>query len=522
MAPESEPVRPILTAENLVKRFPGVIALKGVSFDLRPGEIHALCGENGAGKSTLIKTLGGIHAAGSYEGTIRVNGEIASFTGPKDAEKAGVAVIYQELALVPEMTVAENVFLGSEPRRLGGLAIDWQSVYRESRKLLDRFGLHIDPTAKVETLGVGHRQLVEIAKALSKDTRVLILDEPTAALTEQEVDVLLEILRDLRRRGIALIYISHKLDEVFAIADRITVLRDGSSIITLGASAATKHDVIRHMVGREITDLFPRRASSPGPVKLSVRDLSVALHRMGEDILSDISFDVRAGEVLGIGGLMGAGRSELLMHIFGALGRRTRGEVLLDGQTIGPGNTPTDSIARGLVLVSEDRKRYGLVLEQSIGFNLSLSSLDRVAGVGLINKTREGQRNQELFDSLRVKANSLATVVRTLSGGNQQKVVLGKALLTHPQVVFLDEPTRGIDIGAKLEFYELINRLTESGQAVVLVSSELPELMGMSDRIIILAEGRIGGTFTRAEATQEKLLAAAMKRSESSHERVLA
>jgi D-xylose transport system ATP-binding protein len=522
MAQPSEPSRPILAAENLVKRFPGVVALKGVSFDLRPGEIHALCGENGAGKSTLIKTLGGIHAAGSYEGTIRVNGESVAFAGPKDAEKAGIAVIYQELALVPEMTVAENVFLGSEPRRLGGLAIDWQTVYRESRKLLDRFGLHIDPAAKVDTLGVGHRQLVEIAKALSKDTRVLILDEPTAALTEQEVDVLLDILRDLRGRGIALIYISHKLDEVFAIADRITVLRDGSSIITLDAPAATKHEVIRQMVGREISELFPRRASEPGDVKLSVRDLCVAIRRHGDDILSQISFEVRSGEVLGIGGLMGAGRSELLMHIFGALGRRTGGEVQLDGEPIGPGNTPTDSIERGLVLVSEDRKRYGLILEQSIGFNLSLSSLDRVAGAGLINAARERQRNAELFQSLRVKAPSLATVVRTLSGGNQQKVVLGKALLTEPKVVFLDEPTRGIDIGAKLEFYELINRLTESGQAVVLVSSEMPELMGMSDRIIILAEGRIGGTFTRAEATQEKLLAAAMKRSESSIERVLA
>lgn len=522
MAPASESVRPILAAENLVKQFPGVIALKGVSFDLRPGEIHALCGENGAGKSTLIKTLGGIHISGSYEGTIRVNGEAAAFTGPKDAEKSGIAVIYQELALVPQMTVAENVFLGSEPRRFGGLAIDWQSVYRESRKLLDRFGLHIDPMARVDTLGVGHRQLVEIAKALSKDTRVLILDEPTAALTEKEVDVLLDILRDLRRRGIALIYISHKLDEVFAIADRITVLRDGSSIITLDAPATSKHDVIRHMVGREITDLFPRRASAPGAVKLAVRDLSVAMRRGGADVLSDISFEVRAGEVLGIGGLMGAGRSELLMHIFGALGQRTRGEVLLDGTAIGPGNTPNESIRRGMVLVSEDRKRYGLVLEQSIGFNLSLSSLERVAGAGLINATQERQRNQELFSSLRVKAPSLGTVVRTLSGGNQQKIVLGKALLTQPKVVFLDEPTRGIDIGAKLEFYELINRLTESGQAVVLVSSELPELMGMSDRIIILAEGRIGGAFTRAEATQEKLLAAAMKRSESSHERVLA
>jgi len=510
--------QPILAAAQLIKRFPGVIALKGVSFDLFPGEIHALCGENGAGKSTLIKTLSGIHPAGSYEGTILVENKPVVFQNSKDANRAGIGVIYQELALVPEMTVAENVFLGSEPLRHG--LIDWDKMLLEAKQLLDRFGLDINPEATIQSLGVGRRQLVEIAKALSKDTRVLILDEPTAALTEQEVAILLDILRDLRRRGIAMIYISHKLDEVFSIADRITVLRDGQSIITLEAPKTDKNEVIKYMVGREITDLFPRRASAAGAPLLQVRNLNVLASTRGPAILRDISFEVCAGEVLGFGGLMGAGRTELLMHLFGALGVRQMGEVVLDGRQLLKGNRPPDSVREGMVLVSEDRKRYGLVLDQPIGFNLSLSSLWRVVKRLLINEPAETIRNKQMFDSLRVKAPSLATTVGSLSGGNQQKVVLGKALMIEPKVIFLDEPTRGIDVGAKLEVYELVNRLTTSGKAVVLVSSELPELMGMSDRIIMLHEGAIGGEFTKAEATQEKLLAAAMGQGRAAPPRV--
>jgi D-xylose transport system ATP-binding protein len=511
MALPTEPAAPVLAAESLVKRFPGVVALKGVSFDLMPVEIHALCGENGAGKSTLIKVLGGLHPFGSYEGRVVVNGNEAHFTGTRDAEAVGISVIYQELALVPEMTVAENVFLGSEPRRMGGLLIDSLTMYRRAKELLDQFGLHIDPAARVMDLSVGHQQLVEIAKALGKHSRVLILDEPTAALTGQEVDVLLNILRDLRRRGIACIYISHKLDEVFAISDRITVLRDGSSVCTLPTAAADKHAVIRHMVGREIGDLFPRRATAPGSVKLAAKNLTVAETRGGAAVLSDISFDVRGGEVLGIGGLMGAGRSELLLHLFGAFGHRIAGTVELEGKPLA-GNSPQESIRRGLVMVSEDRKRYGLVLDQSVEFNLSLSSLASVSRAGLIDGAAEHARNRRLFDSLRVKAPSMRVPVGKLSGGNQQKIVLGKAMMTEPKMIFLDEPTRGIDVGAKIEVYELINRITESGHAVVLVSSELPELLGMSDRILMLAEGRVGGIFSRSEATQERLLAAAMGR----------
>ena len=499
----------LLEARSITKRFPGVTALREVSVDLRPGEIHALCGENGAGKSTLIKLLSGLHPHGSYEGELFFDGAPAQFASIADAQRTGLAVIYQELALVDELTVAENLFLGCEPRR--GVLIDWDRIWRDGRALLARVGLDLAPDTLVGDLGVGSKQLVEIAKALGKNARVLILDEPTAALAEREVDTLLELLRDLRRRGIACIYISHKLDEVFAVADRITVLRDGATITTLPTSATGKNEVIRAMVGREIAELFPRHAAHPGEVLLSVEDLSAAAVKGGPARLHHISFEVRAGEVLGIGGLMGAGRTELLMHLFGAWGARLGGHVQLAGRPFDAAS-PVAALAAGLVLASEDRKRYGLILAESIGFNLSLSSITRLRRGALIDEEREAHANQGLFSSLRVKAPSLETAVGTLSGGNQQKVVLGKALMTEPQVVLLDEPTRGIDVGAKIEVYALINELTAQGKAVVLVSSELPELMGMSDRILMLHDGRVGGEFTRAEATPEQLLAAAMGR----------
>jgi D-xylose transport system ATP-binding protein len=497
----------ILRAQNLTKKFPGVTALSEVSFDLAEGEIHALCGENGAGKSTLIKLLSGIHPHGSYEGRFEVQGDEAQFAGIADSAKAGVSVIYQELALVDEMSVAENIYLGCEPRRWGGL-VDWPRMFREAQALLDRFKVELDPATLVKDLGVGQKQLVEIVKALGKNSKILILDEPTAALAEHEVQVLLDILRDLRRRGIACIYISHKLEEVFAIADRITVLRDGRSITTLRAAETNRTEVISKMVGRELGDLFPRRASKAGEVLLSVERLCVQ-DESGHERLHEVSFELRAGEVLGIGGLMGAGRTELLMHLYGAWGTRSTGVVKLAGREL-KGGDPVRALRDGLALVSEDRRRYGLILEEEISFNLSLSSLDAITRGGLVNRSLEAKRNRGMFDQLQVKATGLEAVVGRLSGGNQQKVVIGKALLTEPQVVMLDEPTRGIDVGAKIEIYELINRLTGEGKAVLLVSSELPELIGMSDRILMLNEGRIGGEFNRAEATQEKLMQAAM------------
>ena len=503
--------KPLLETRGLVKKFPGVIALRDVAFELRAGEIHALCGENGAGKSTLIKLLAGIHPHGSYEGELRIDDRPAVFHTIRDAEAAGVAVITQEFALIDELSVAENIFLGRAPRR--GVRIDWLETHRRAATLLADFGLAIPPETPVRELGIGQKQLIEIVRAMDKKSRVLVLDEPTAALTEQEVAVLLDHLRRLRAQGTACIYISHKLDEVFSIADRITVLRDGASIVTLTTRDATIPLVIKHMVGREISDLFPRRASTRQPdVVLSVRGLTVAPTAGESPFLRDISFELHGGEVLGFGGLMGAGRTELLMHLFGAWGHRTSGEVTLRGQPHAA-PTPRDSIRRGLVLASEDRRRYGLILDQEIGFNLSLSSLRHFTrAAGRIDRPAEHVRNQHFFESLRVKAPDQHARAGGLSGGNQQKVVLGKALMTEPTVVMLDEPTRGIDVGAKLEVYELINRLTAEGKAVILVSSELPELMGMSDRIIMLANGRIGGEFPRAEFSQEKLLAAAMGR----------
>ncbi|HYD83748.1 MAG TPA: sugar ABC transporter ATP-binding protein, partial [Opitutus sp.] len=434
---------PLLEARHLTKKFPGVVALRDVAFDLRAGEVHALCGENGAGKSTLIKLLSGIHPHGSYEGELRVDGRAVQFRHIRDAEAAGIAVITQEFALVDELSIAENIFLGREPRR--GVRIDWLEMNRRAAVLLADFGLTLAPETPVRELGIGHKQLLEIVRAMDKQTRVLVLDEPTAALTEQEVSVLIDHLRRLRAQGTACIYISHKLDEVFAIADRITVLRDGATIATLPTAAASAPLIIKHMVGREIADLFPRKNDhAPGDVQLSVRELSVAPAKHAAPFLRDISFDLRAGEVLGFGGLMGAGRTELLMHLFGAWGRRIHGDVTLHGASYSTPN-PRASIRRGLVLVSEDRRRYGLVLDEDISFNLSLSSLHRfVARTGQINQPAEHRRNQQFFDSLRIKAPHQHARVGGLSGGNQQKVVLGKALMTEPTVIMLDEPTRGI------------------------------------------------------------------------------
>jgi D-xylose transport system ATP-binding protein len=526
---------PILAARAITKRFGGVVALRDVSFDLRPGEIHALCGENGAGKSTLIKLLSGIHPHGSYEGELLIDARPAHFNSIADAQRAGLAVIYQELALVDEMTVAENIFLGAEPRRALGL-IDWPQVHREAKRLLDRFNVRIDPDARCGRLGVGEKQLVEIVKALGKKSRILILDEPTAALAEHEVQVLLEIVRDLRSRGIACIYISHKLDEVFAIADRITVLRDVAAVATHETAQTTQNEIIREMVGREIGTLFPPRTarasakptgreevrvagaddtgSHDDEILLRVTGVTVTDPRTRRTILHDISFAVAPGEVLGIGGLMGAGRTELLLHLFGAWGTREAGQVSIGGEPLPPAR-PAEMLKHGLALVPEDRRRHGLILEKSVAFNLSLSTLSTLSRAHcVIDASREHQASQQMFGALGVRAAGLDSVVAALSGGNQQKVVLGKALMPEPRVIFLDEPTRGIDIGAKFEIYKIVNRLAEAGKAIVLVSSELPELIGMSDRILMLREGRITGSFRKAEATQEKLMRAALGQSE--------
>ncbi len=497
---------PLLEARGVTKRFPGVVALKDVNFDVRAGEIHALCGENGAGKSTLIKLLSGVHARGTYEGELLVDGQRAEFAGVGDAQRAGIAAIAQELALVPALSIAENVRLGDWPEN-GGL-VDWDEARRDAREWLSKLGLDVDPDMPVERLGAGQRQLVEIAKALRKKARVLILDEPTAALAEAEARRLLELVRELRDQGIGIVYISHRLEEIFEIADRVTVLRDGTTVSTRLSADAGRDVLIRDMVGREIGDLFPRRAPALGPVRFEARGLG-AEGGGGVKRLEDVSFNVRAGEVLGIGGLMGAGRTELLMHLFGAWGKRAAGELLLDGKAL-PAATPWDALAAGLALVSEDRRRHGLILDQSVGFNLSLSTLASLMRGGLLDERAEAVLNERDRADLRIKTPSLGARIGGLSGGNQQKVLFGRARRSAPKVLLLDEPTRGVDVGAKVEIYEVINGLTEKGLAVILVSSELPELIGMSDRIVMMRSGRVAGEFTRAEATQERLIAAAL------------
>jgi D-xylose transport system ATP-binding protein len=498
---------PLLEMRNIVKEFPGVRALDGVSFTLEAGEFHSLVGENGAGKSTLMKVLSGVYPHGTYEGDILIDDQVRQFRGIRDSENAGVAIIFQELSLVKELTVGENIFLGKEPSSFG--VISWSELYHRTSKLLQELNLGIDPRVPVGNLGIGQQQLVEIAKALSKEAKILVLDEPTAALTESEVETLFTILRDLKSRGVGMVYISHKLNEVFEMSDRVTVLRDGRTVGTHAASALSKEKVIELMVGREVGNIFPKPHHELGETVLEVRDLTAySLDAANKKLVDGVSFSVRKGEVLGIAGLMGAGRTELLMSIFGAWPGKFSRKVFMDGREIHIDKC-ADAIRAGVGFVTEDRKRFGLILEQTILDNMTLAGLKRISGAFLTDRTKETIAASGSMKSLRVKANSPLTIAGTLSGGNQQKVVLGKWLLTNPKVLFLDEPTRGIDVGAKQEIYAEINKLAETGLAIVLVSSELPEVLGLSDRVIVLHEGRVTGEFTRREATPEKVMAAA-------------
>jgi D-xylose transport system ATP-binding protein len=480
---------PLMEMRAISKTFPGVRALDRVSFDLHRGEIHALCGENGAGKSTLIKVLAAVYPTGTYDGEIVIDGAPQSFGGIRDAEHAGIAVVHQELSLVADMTIAENIFLGREPRRFG--IIEWEALYSRAQKVLDDLHLNLRPDVPVGNLGIGQQHLVEIAKALSRDARILILDEPTAALTDTEAEILFAILDGLRERGVGIVYISHKLDEVFRLADRITVLRDGRTVSTDVRSALDKHRVIARMVGREVTELFPTAVRTPQDVVFAYEG-------------NDVRFHVRRGEVLGIAGLVGAGRSELLMDIFAG---DARGTITVEGQQVDI-RSAHDAIARGIAFVTEDRKRYGLLLDQSLVMNatLALLPLSRRFLTDLDGETAAAER---ALGELRVKTPSVFVDAMTLSGGNQQKVVLAKWLLTNPKVLFLDEPTRGIDVGAKQEIYLEINRLAARGIAIVLISSELPEVLALSDRVLVLHEGTVTGDFARTEATPEKVMACA-------------
>ena len=502
---------PRLELRAITKDFPGVRALDGVSFDLRAGEIHALCGENGAGKSTLIKILSGVYPAGTYGGEIRLEGRSVQFAGVRAAEAAGIALIAQEPALVPDLSVAENLTLGREPARFGW--IDRSAVRATARRALERVGLDVDPSRPVHELGIGGQQLVEIARALEKNASILILDEPTAALTSGDVARLRTLLLDLRGRGVSAIYISHRLDEVFGLADRITVLRDGRTVESGRADTLTRERIISWMVGREVRDLYPRPPLHPGATLLKVEGWTVEDPlNPGRTVLDGVDLDVRAGEIVGVAGLMGSGRTALLSSLFGAARSEVRGRLMLGENPAiarGPFTSPAEAIAAGLALVSEDRKRYGLVPAASVLDNMTLATLRRFASGGWLDRGATETAAREQVAALRLKTAGLDVPVTQLSGGNQQKVILGRWLLARPRLLLLDEPTRGIDVGARAEIYELIRALVERGMGVLLASSDLPEVLGLSHRVIVLREGRRTGGWSFDEATPERVMAAA-------------
>jgi ribose transport system ATP-binding protein len=495
---------PLLAAEGVSKDFSGVRVLDSVDLALQRGEVHALMGENGAGKSTLVKILSGIHT--DYAGTIRINGVPLRFEGVREAEFAGIAMIHQELNLVPELSVAENIFLGREPL-LAGLFVDRRRMTDAARALLARLGIGLDPEMRVGRLRVGEQQLVEIAKALSLETRILIMDEPTSALSAAECERLFRIVRQLAAAGVAIVYISHRIEEVAFLADRVTVLRDGRRVLTALKEEISSEAIIAAMVGREVTSSDRVAVAEAGPVILQVEGLSleVPTPRGWRRVLSGVSFDLRRGEILGIGGLLGAGRTEILEAIFGVDRGRRGGRIRLDGKPAAIAS-PADACALGIAFVSEDRKIQGLHLAASIRDNILLPSLAGLAPLGLRDFVREARLARDLVGRLAVRCTGIEQPTATLSGGNQQKVVIGKWLATRPRVLLLDEPTRGIDVGAKREIYELIFALAAEGLAILVVTSELPELLLLSDRILVMCEGRATGMLAREEATQEAVM----------------
>ncbi len=498
---------PILEMRNITKEFPGVKALNNVSFRVAAGEIHCLVGENGAGKSTLMKVLSGVYPHGSYSGEILFGGQVQTFRNIRDSEHVGIAIIYQELALIPEMTVYENIFLGNEIRR--GPTIDWNETIKRATQALQKVRLNVNPATKVKDLGVGKQQLIEIAKALSRDVKLLILDEPTSALNEDDSENLLSLLRDLREHGVTCIMISHKLKEVLAIADTITVLRDGQTICTLDAQGGQVSEgvLIKHMVGREIDNIYPKRERQrSGEVVLDVANWSAYDPALGRNVLKDVSFNVRRGEIVGLAGLMGSGRTELALSIFGNPdGYRVDGRITLKGRPC-HFTHPQAAIAAGVAYVTEDRKGDGLILIQDIKQNITLANLRGIAQRGVINANAEVKVAEDYRTSLNIKTPSIEQRVGNLSGGNQQKVSLGKWLFVKPDLLILDEPTRGIDVGAKYEIYTLMTRLVQQGLSIIMISSELPEVLGMSDRVYIVSSGRITGELPIEEATQERIM----------------
>ncbi|WP_293856174.1 multiple monosaccharide ABC transporter ATP-binding protein [uncultured Alsobacter sp.] len=506
----------LLEMRGITKTFPGVKALQNVNLTVRRGEIHAICGENGAGKSTLMKILSGVYPAGSYEGDVVFEGQVRQFSGIRDSEKLGIIIIHQELALAPQLSIAENLFLGNEIAEKG--VIDWYETNRRAKALMQKVGLKESPATLITNIGVGKQQLVEIAKALAKEVKLLILDEPTASLNERDSQALLELLLELKKQGITAIMISHKLNEISRIADQITILRDGTTVETLEAkgTAIDEGRIIKGMVGREMSDRYPKRTPSIGETMFEVKDW-VVHHEVHPDrqVVKNVNLHVRRGEVVGIAGLMGAGRTEFAMSVFGrAYGQKISGEVRLEGRPIDVSSIPR-AIDNGIAYVTEDRKHLGLILNEDIRFNVPLADLEKVSTNGVIDPYEEVTVARKFRERLNIRSSGVAQLTVNLSGGNQQKVVLSKWLNADPKILILDEPTRGIDVGAKYEIYTIVHQLADSGRGVIVISSEMPELLGICDRIYVMNEGRFVGEFPAAEATQEKIMAAIMRREEA-------
>lgn len=494
----------ILEMKNITKKFPGVVALKDVSFEATKGEILALVGENGAGKSTLMKILSGSYGEDSYEGQVFIDGEEMHFSNPRVSEEAGIAMIYQEISLHLDLSVAENIFLGNWETTFGGI-VNWSEINSQAKKYLDMVKLDVRPDEILMYLSTSQLQLVSIAKALSKEPRILVLDEPTSALTATEAETLFEILKKLKSEGITSILISHKLDEVFENADRITVLRDGKVISSTKTSEASKDKIVSDMVGRTITGFYPKEKVEIGEPILKIENFTVSHpFNPNKNIVENVSFELRRSEILGIAGLVGSGRSELVNAIFGSI-RRIDGNVYLNGELVDIKN-PTEAINHGIALVTEDRKKDGLIEMLSIKLNTTIANLRYLNRHGVINFKKEKAEAQKYYDRLNVRAPGLDTLVQNLSGGNQQKVVLSKWLMSNPEILIMDEPTRGIDVGAKHEIYKIMIELVKSGISIIMISSEMPELLAMCDRFIVLTGGKIKGNFAAGETNHEKIM----------------
>jgi ABC-type sugar transport system ATPase subunit len=503
---------PLISIQHVTKHFPGVVALDNVNIDIEAGELHAVVGENGAGKSTLMKILSGVIPG--FEGQLLLRGQPVSFTGTRDAEQEGISIIHQELNLVEDLSAAGNIFLGREKSNWLGF-LDDRAMERAAGALLTELECNVHPRQLVRELRVGDQQLVEIAKALSLETEILIMDEPTSALTESEVARLYRVIARLRQRGVTILYISHKMDEVFRLGDRITVLRDGKLVRTLPRTVTTPREITHLMVGREIESVHLGAGRTPGDVVLEVQGLSLPWTGHARAWrLRDISFQLRRGEIVGIAGLMGAGRTELLECLFGSSPEAPRGRILLDGHEV-RFRHPSEALAAGIGLVTEDRKRLGLFSQMTVGENITMCTLGEAAHAGLLSRRREAEMAGEIVTQLGVKTSGIDAAVTSLSGGNQQKTIIGRWLLTKPKVLLLDDPTRGVDVGAKAELYRLMDRLCRDGLGILVTSSELPELLTVCDRILVLCEGRLTGEFMRAEATEQRIMEAATMRGES-------